>query len=139
MSRLFIILVASIMAFVGCATTSPQQAEEVSASQVFTQGMWNRAPSEHEGTVVLVRASQFTGIACTYSVLVDGSEIAEIDNGQKITLNLFEGQHVISAQMGKDSCGHSYAEYRVQVKPGSRQNLLLEVGSIDGLTIKPFQ
>jgi hypothetical protein len=138
-SRLFLIVTMSVMVLIGCATTSPQQAEEVSASQVFTQGIWNRAPSEHEGTVVLVRASQFTGIACTYSVLVDGSEIAEIDNGQKITLNLFEGQHVVSAQMGQDSCGHSYAEYRVQVKPGSREMLLVEVGTFDGLTIKPYQ
>jgi len=135
--RILLMVVTLLLTF-GCATTSPQSAEEVSAEQVFNQSVWNRAASDFEGTVVVVRASQFTGIACTYSILVDGNEMASLDNGQKVTLNLIEGQHVISVQMGKDGCGHSYAEHRVQVSPGSHEELLIEVGNFDGLTIKPY-
>ena len=136
--KLLLAIVTAVLTLSGCATTSPQSAEEVAANQVMNRAMWSRPASSFEGTLVIIRASQFTGIVCTYSILVDGNEVALLDNGQKVTLNLIEGQHVISVQMGKDGCGHSYAEQRIQVVPGRQEKLLIEVGTFDGLTIKPY-
>ena len=140
MYRLLLLLSASVLLFTGCATTSPQEAEEVSHSQVLNQNIWNRPASQHEGTLTLVRTSQMTGILCTFRVLVDGVQVAELDNGQKVTLQLFEGQHVITTEMGHDGCGNGFFDYTADVKAGSRRYLLVELDPWDGgMSIKPYQ
>jgi PEGA domain/Protein of unknown function (DUF2846) len=56
-----------------------------------------------DGTVIVYRPSKFVGSALKPSVYVDGSQVARLENGRYISLQLAAGKHSFESSMKKTS------------------------------------
>src|ERR1700727_2127038 len=77
-----------------------------------------------DGTVVVYRASKFTGSALKPSVYVDGNQVARLENGYYISLQLAPGKHNFESSMKKT------APLEIDVKP--KETVYLEMVILTG-------
>lgn len=76
------------------------------------------------GTVVVYRASKYTGSALKPSVYVDGNQVARLGNGRYISLQLAPGKHSFESSMKKE------AALELEVKPS--ETVYLEMVILTG-------
>lgn len=92
------------------------------------------APEKPAGTVVFVRDAGFSGSMNDFIVIVDGQRIGTLRPGQKITLRMAAGSHIVG--VGCSPCSDDYRkEIQHQVEAGKTSVFRLNFDS--GLNIQP--
>jgi hypothetical protein len=88
------------------------------------------------GEVTIKRDKGFTGSACTTRIFANAKPLADIDAGEKVTIYLPEGDHIISA-LPNGGCGGGLVETKVGVKAGGSYTYRVGSESNFGFGIYP--
>ena len=59
------------------------------------------------------------GVACSTKIYLNGKGIADLDTSEKVTLNLPEGDYIVSAEPN-GVCGGGLTEFKFNVKANSQ-------------------
>lgn len=102
-------------AFSGCASqpVSTSAALPVPHERVLNADFVQQVPNT--GEVIVKRDEGFTGSACAKRVFADAKPVADLRTGEKVTIYLPEGDHIIGA-MSNSPCGGGLIETKVSVK-----------------------
>ncbi|MBI1976150.1 MAG: hypothetical protein HYS56_01415 [Candidatus Omnitrophica bacterium] len=143
-TNLFCAVLASAVFTSGCATTpvSYSEARPVPLKRVFApQFLTERAETVK---ITVKRDSGFTGSACTFSVFLDGSLIAELRGGERVDLYVKPGDHVLSTRVKRNpfyplwGCGSlGTAEVEVIVIVGQWKSYRIGLGQGGTLQFSP--
>ena len=115
----------------GCAT-QPQPtsaADPVPEGRILSREWLTPTPGTSEITVK--RDPAFGGGACAHTLYLDGRPQAEVRQGEKITLYVRPGRHVLGATV-PTICGGSNSEVGVAIEGGERHvfRLSLQDGAV---------
>lgn len=120
----------------GCATTPvpTSEAVEVPASRLLNGiALVRRADT---GVVVIKRDAGFAASACTTRIFVDGVPIADIATGEKVTLHLTEGAHMLAGR-ANGVCIGGLVETSVVAVKGRLSAVRISYGSSGEFSIQP--
>ncbi|MFA6546884.1 MAG: hypothetical protein WCS99_20880 [Limisphaerales bacterium] len=122
--------------FVGCATSpiSNSEAKEVGQSRLLSNRYGNKR--ENCGEVLVKRDRGIMGSACSSRVFVNAEAVADLRVGEKVTLFLPVGDHIISSKPN-GICGGGLAETSVSVVLTRPISLRIRYGSNGDYTIQP--
>jgi hypothetical protein len=120
----------------GCATTpvSTASAQEVPRSQVLNTSFLDQR--EGFGQVIVKRDQGFSGSACRSRVFANGTAVAEIGTGEKITFFLPEGDQMLGA-IAAGICGGGLVEAKVSVSHLRSAVFRISYGSSGDFSIQP--
>lgn len=92
-----LLAIALLLSLFGCATTpiSTIAAREVSISRVLNAAFLER--KEGLGQVIVKRDEGLSASACNSRVFANGTPVAEIAPGEKVTFYLPEGEQMLAA------------------------------------------
>jgi hypothetical protein len=83
---------------------------------VFVTVALAQQSADDHGLLVFHRPKRFVGSALTPSILVDGREVARLDNGRYFSLPIPPGKHQLTSTM-------KHAPLEIEVKPGETVHL----------------
>jgi hypothetical protein len=120
----------------GCATSpvSTNEAAPVPPERIISDVFLATKPNT--GEVIIKRDTGFGGSACSSRVFVDGSPVADLRTGEKVTLYLPLGDHIIGAEPN-GICGGGLSEVSVTVKKESASVFRIRYGSNGDYDIQP--
>lgn len=128
-----ILVALPLIILAGCATSPVSNSEALSipSERVLSSQLTKEGP----GTVRLTvkRDTGMMGAACAHKLYLDGTHVALIRLGEKITLHVQPGNHVIGAAPS-GICGGGTAENEANMKFGEPKTFRISSGQ-DG-TIK---
>lgn len=124
----------------GCATTpTPSDAAKpIPAERVLLK-------SQGQSTLIVTRDNGwFAGGGCFVTVLVDGRSYARIDTGEKVSINVEPGRHIIAIsgdREGKGLCGlqigQPIKENATDIQPHETQKFRITGDTSSGLDLRP--
>lgn len=133
----FIALTA--LALAGCATQAPKQSQikPVPADRALAY----QSASGGDATIIVTRDVGFAGGGCFAGLYLDGDLVAKMDTGERISLYLPSGRHVIGTwNVGKALCGYREGKDRREtdatLKPGETRKFRILIGNA-GVEITP--
>ncbi len=133
--KLQLFVLTTTLALAGCATTpvSTSDAQAVPLERVFASDVLLRKP----GTclVIVKRDQGFFGSACSSRVLVDGRPVVDLATGEKVSLYLSEGDHIIGAD--SKACGGGISEVSIAARSDRPSTLRIRYGTNGEYTIQP--
>lgn len=130
-------VVLCVAALAGCATSPipTSEAIPVPESRIHNRVYMDKKPDT--GKIIVKRdISGFFGSGCNHKIFVDGSLIAELDKGEKITLNVPIGKHIVSATPN-NPCGGGMAEVEATVSESEIQSFRTGTGGNGDFGIYP--
>lgn len=109
-----ILTLLAILALHGCETqpVSTDNAMPVLAERILALDIL--VPAAGRGVIVVKRDAGFGGSAYTARVFIDARPAAELKPGERVTLYLPYGDHILSAQVN-GLCGGGLAEVKASV------------------------
>jgi hypothetical protein len=127
----------SALFFSACATevVTTAQAKPVPPERVLLKDA--TTPFAGAGGIVVKRDAGFYGSGCSHHVLLDGRRVAVLEQGEKVTLYVTEGEHVVGAVLGGGLCPGTMLETRVSARAGTSTGVRLGVGSAGELLVAP--
>ena len=127
--------ILSLLVLVGCATQpiATSEAKEVPNSRILASRF--TAKKEGAGVVIVKRDTGFMGALCSSRVFVDGTPVADIRVGEKVTLYLSPGEYIISSNPN-GVCGGGLAEIRVNFSESETSTLRIRYGTSGDYTIQ---
>ena len=134
MSRLLLFVVIPFVAC-GCATTpvSSQTAERVPVERVFDQARTNPSAGTHE--LIVTRDRGMMGVVCATEVYADGNRIANIRTGERVSIYLAVGEHIVGVKPS-GACGGGTAQVEVRITPGKVTKLRVAAGQSGDIKIE---
>ena len=120
----------------GCATTPvpTSEAADVPVARVLNGALLVRRADT--GAVVVKRDAGIMASACTTRIFVDGMPIADIATGEKVTLHLTEGAHMLAGR-ANGVCIGGLVETSVVVVKGRLSAVRISYGSSGEFSIQP--
>lgn len=125
-----------LLGLLGCATTPvpTSAARDVPRSRILNATLLER--KEGLGQVVVKRDEGFSASACNSRVFANGSPVAEIAPGEKVTFYLPEGEQMLAA-MATGICIGGLVEARVFVSRSRPAVFRISYGSSGEFSIQP--
>jgi hypothetical protein len=121
---------------IGCSTSpiSTNSAHAVPANRVLAPGYLK--PTSNSGLIIVKRDSGFLGSGCSSHVLVDGHLVANLAAGEKVSLYLSLGDHIVGADP-KGICGGGLSEVPVVARMNKTTTLRIRNGPNGYFTLQP--
>lgn len=114
--RLHVLGATALCALItGCATSPVPAADASPASHVYAPELTQQRPGT--ATVTVTRDKGLSGSACNDVVYVDGEKVAALSTGEKITIYLAPGHHVLGT-MASGICAGGSASVGATLKAG---------------------
>lgn len=113
--------VALVVLLSGCASVPPSAGvldAAPPAATIMAPAM--TVPRDGTGVVVVLRDPTYYGSGCGNRVLVNGKPVAELDRGEKVTLYLAPGEHVVGVRIVSRICTEASDEVTVVSVVGKR-------------------
>lgn len=131
-----LLVAALLVSLNGCATTPvpTTNAREVPEARVLNAAL--REPKAGFGQVVVKRDEGLSGAACNSRVFADGSPLAEIAPGEKVTFYLPEGEHMVAA-IATGICTGGLVEAKALVSRSRSAIFRISYGSSGDFSIQP--
>ncbi|RRU23624.1 hypothetical protein [Stenotrophomonas sp. 278] len=122
----------------------PNEVKDVPAERRFEIG----EQASPTGTITITRDVGFIGSGCYLGVMIDGAMAAHLDPAERLTVDLSEGRHVLTATpvQGRGLCGALQTEKtnaarrrstEVFVRPGAVQTYRLYTAAEEFPVIEP--
>jgi hypothetical protein len=129
-----LLVVSSMVA--ACATTPvpTSAAKNVPLSRVMNSALLERRDGSAQ--LVIKRDEGLSASACNTRVFVDGAPVAEIGTGEKITLYLPEGDHMLAA-MATGICAGGLVEVKATLAKVKTSTFRIGYGSSGEFTLQP--
>ena len=120
----------------GCATSaiSTSEAQPVPADRMLSAEYSVNRPDRC--LVIVKRDTGSAGSECTSRLLVDGKPVADLATGEKVTLYLPLGEHIIGADPNGE-CHGGLSTTSVTALRGQPATLRIQYGSNGEFTIQP--
>jgi hypothetical protein len=136
MKSIIALLFLSIYFLAGCATTpvTTAEAKVVPASRILASEYLVRQPGSC--LVIIKRDAGIGGSACSSRVSVDGHPVADVASGEKISLYVSAGDHIIGSDPN-GICGGGLSEVSIAARPDKPATLRIRYGSNGDYTIQP--
>lgn len=127
---------ALVLSVLGCATTPvpTSTAREVSRTRVLNAALLER--KEGFGQVIVKRDEGFSASACNSRIFANGTPVAEIAPGEKVTIFLPEGEQMLAA-IATGICIGGLVETKVSVNRARPAVLRISYGSSGEFSIQP--
>jgi len=139
MRKLFV-LVPAVMALAGCVTKPPRpdQLRTPTPDRLLAY----QDPSDGDATVVVTRDVGFQGSGCYGAVFVDGKVVAKLATGERTTLHIPAGDHVLGTwNTGSGLCGYREGKDRreitVALKQGETRRFRIIINPNSGVSLEP--
>jgi hypothetical protein len=125
----------AVLGLAGCATHAPRPSEirEAPTDRVFAF----HGAAAGDATLVVTRDMGFAGSGCYMGVFVDGKEAAKLGTGERVTLHVPAGHHVLGTwQSGKALCSYRNGKDRRETDASVASNetrkfrILLDASSL---------
>ena len=134
-----IALACATLLLVGCATQAPKESQikPVPADRALA----HQSSSDGDATIIVTRDVGFAGGGCFAGLYLDGDLVAKVDTGERISLFVPSGRHVIGTwNVGKALCGYREGKDRREtdatLKPGETRKFRILIGNA-GVEITP--
>jgi hypothetical protein len=124
------LIASSGLVMSGCATATSSvrtvEAQPVPAERILsTEHSINRPDC---GLIIVKRDTGSSGAKCTSRLIVDGKPIADLATGEKITLYLPFGEHIIGAEPNGE-CHGGFSTTSMTVQRGQPMTLRIRYGA----------
>lgn len=129
-------LASVVIVFISACATSPvssQTADRVPAGRVFDQARTTQSAGTYE--VIVTRDRGMMGAACATEVYADGSRIANVRAGERVSLYLAEGEHIVGVRPS-GMCGGGTAQLEIRVTPTKVTRLRVAAGQSGDIKIE---
>ena len=134
-----IVAACAALLLTSCATQAPRQSQikPVPADRALAY----QSASDGDATIIVTRDVGFAGGGCFAGVYLDGSLVAKIDTGERASLYVPSGRHIIGTwNVGKALCGYREGKDRREtdatLKPGETRKFRILIGNA-GVEITP--
>jgi len=139
MRRMYLV-VPMVMALAGCVTKPPRpdQLRTPTPDRLLAF----QDPSDGDATVIVTRDVGFQGSGCYGAVFVDGKVVAKVATGERITLHIPSGDHVLGTwNTGSGLCGYREGKDRretaVTLKTGETRRFRIIIDPNAGPSLAP--
>jgi len=138
MKLISLALLAAILT--GCATSSPTQYSDgkpVPSERILVRLEKPKGPSAR---VIIVRDSGLLGSGCSFGLFLDGTQIANMDTGEILALDIDPGEHILgTARVGRALCAgeDERQENTTLLKTGDTKYFRVVARMDVGATIQP--
>lgn len=119
---------------VGCASQPVSTSEADVSDEIYAERYTEQGSGEHP--LVIKRDEGIVGSACDHLVYVSGQKVAGLGAGEKVTVYLKEGTHIIGAKTAA-VCTGSSAEAQVEVTEGTNATYRIATDQNGGLDLEP--
>lgn len=133
------LIALTALALVGCTTQAPTQSQikPVPADRALAY----QSASDGDATIIVTRDVGFAGGGCFAGLYLDGDLVAKLDTGERASLCVPSGRHVIGAwNVGKALCGYREGKDRREtdatLKPEETRKFRILIGNA-GVEITP--
>lgn len=129
-----ILLLTSVLAACATEPVPTSEARDVPGERLLANN-WTK-PQRTTGTIIVKRDAGVIGSPCYNRVFVNGTPVADLAAGEKVTLHLPAGDHILSARP-HEPCGSRLAETGTQVRTRVERTYRLGYGSNGDFFISP--
>lgn len=133
--------ITSVLAGCGTTQTSMSEARPVPPAFVYTS---QRAPSQDEAKLTVIRDSGFAGGGCRVGLFVDGKRMADLEPKEMITVHVKSGQRILGVGPAADGRGlcslvgsEVMREREAQFAPGQERYFRMSVVTSGDLDLSP--
>lgn len=132
----YVIAAAFFLILVGCATTPlpTDEALQVPSTRVLQPSALNPTPGF--GSITIKRDVGAMNWICNTTISVDLTPIAIVDRGEKLSIYLAPGTHILAVS-SNFGCGGDVVEEKIDVHTDMHLTLRIGFGSNKGLFFKP--
>ncbi len=132
MQKLFVVGLALLLS--ACATTPVPSADARPAAAVYDLALTRPQPGS--AAVTVVRDSGLMGAACNDVLYIDGQKIAALGTGEKITVYLSPGHHVLGTTAA-GICAGGTASAETTIRAGESRTYRIGSGQGGTLSMQP--
>jgi hypothetical protein len=129
-----VLTLIAVMAVASCATTAVPTDQATPASEVLDPSVM--AARENAGKLIIKRDAGFVGSACAIQASVNGRPLANLRQGEAITLYLDAGEYILRAS-SKGICGGGDAESPLLLRAGEVRTYRISIDQGSSICLGP--
>lgn len=134
--KVFIAGLLAVGLLAGCAT-KPIPAEEARPVPAERQMMYQSAPAEGYGELVVTRDTGTTASACTTQVFIDAQTAAEMRVGETVRFFVPAGRVILGMDTKEAYCGGGLKEREVIIEAGEERRYRISIDSAMSTDLSP--